>query len=597
MKKVELLAPAKNATIGKAAIDNGADAIYIGAPAFGARQAAGNTLEDIKELVDYAHLFYCKVFITLNTIIYDDELEQVEQLIHQLYAIGVDALIIQDLGILRLHLPPIALHASTQMHNYDLERIKFLDQLGFSRIVLARELSLDEIRKIRSEVKAELEVFIHGALCVSLSGQCYLSQHMFGRSANRGECAQPCRQKWDVEDANGHKLVTDEYILSLKDLNQTEYIKELIEIGVDSLKIEGRLKDENYVVNVTKHYDTQLKQLPDCQRASSGRCIHTFIPDIDKSFNRGYTSYFASGRSANMVNRLSPKSMGKAIGKVINSSGKNIQIDSYEQIHNGDGLCYFDNNSLKGIRVNVVREKWIECNEKVMIPKDTILYRNYDHQFSVAIQKLRSERNIDIEFTLYNEEQHLVVFVEDEDGNQTSISSDGVYEPAQNPKQKERIEQQFSKCGDTIYRCLRSQYVGEEVLFIPMAHINELRRKALSDLTRIRLENRPLEPLFVENRQISYPQPTDWRQNIVNQNAVRFFNDHGIKNPEIGFEKNGAIRQAVLMHTRYCILNELGKCMKQTAITFTQPLYLRNAKNRFRLEFDCKNCCMKIHKE
>ena len=262
MQKVELLSPARDLVVGKAAIDNGADAVYIGAPAFGARKAAANSLEDIGTLVGYAHRFYCRVFVTLNTILYDSELAEAEKMIRQLYAIGVDALIIQDPGILNMDLPPICLHASTQMHNYELERIKFLDQLGFQRIVLARELSLEQIREIRKEVKAELEVFIHGALCVSLSGQCYLSQYMFGRSANRGECAQPCRMKWTVEDNSGKKLIKDKYVLSLKDLNLSSYIDDLIEAGVDSFKIEGRLKDENYVANVTNYYSSLIGKHP-----------------------------------------------------------------------------------------------------------------------------------------------------------------------------------------------------------------------------------------------------------------------------------------------------------------------------------------------
>ncbi len=287
MRRVELLSPARDLAVGVEAIRNGADAVYIGAPAFGARKAAANSLEDIRVLAEYAHRYDCRVFVTLNTVLYDHELASAERMIRDLYAIGVDALIVQDMGILRMDLPPICLHASTQMHNYDLERIKFIERMGFRRIVLARELSLEQIREIRREVKAELEVFIHGALCVSLSGQCYLSQYMFGRSANRGECAQPCRMRWSVEDAGGKRLVDERYILSLKDLNLTAYLKDLVDVGVDSFKIEGRLKDERYVANVTAHYSSLLDALPGVERVGAGRVAYAFEPEPERSFNRG----------------------------------------------------------------------------------------------------------------------------------------------------------------------------------------------------------------------------------------------------------------------------------------------------------------------
>ena len=312
-----MLSPAKDLAIGMAAIQNGADAVYIGAPAFGARKAAANSIADIAELVRYAHRFYCRAFVALNTILYDHELAEAEKMIRQLYGIGVDALIVQDPGILRLDLPPVCLHASTQMHNYDLDRIKFLDQVGFQRIVLARELSLEQIREIRKEVKAELEVFVHGALCVSLSGQCYLSQHMFGRSANRGECAQPCRMKWSVSDQSGKVILDNKYILSLKDLNSSSFIKDLIDAGIDSFKIEGRLKDENYVANVTHYYSSLIDKFPEVKRIGSGKSIASFKAAPERSFNRGYSTYFLKGRPSGLVNPDSPKSMGMYIGRVL----------------------------------------------------------------------------------------------------------------------------------------------------------------------------------------------------------------------------------------------------------------------------------------
>ncbi|MGL5682342.1 MAG: peptidase U32 family protein [Marinifilaceae bacterium] len=598
MRRVELLAPAKNMEIAIAAITNGADAVYIGAPAFGARQAAGNTLDDISSVVDYAHRYYCKVFVTFNTILFDTELESAERMIWDLYNIGVDALIVQDLGVLRMKLPPIALHASTQMHNYDIERIKFLDQLGFTRIVLARELTMAQIREIRAAVKAELEVFIHGALCVSLSGQCYLSHHMSGRSANRGECAQPCRQRWNVEDADGKKILSNEHILSLKDMNQTDYIAELVNIGVDSLKIEGRLKDENYVVNVVRHYATHLDKIG-AHRAASGETVTTFMPDIERSFNRGYTNYFASGqKSSGMVNRLTPKATGKKIGKVIKVVGKIMQLESTEEVHNGDGLCYFDKGELKGIRVNIVRGDNIECNEMLMLKPGTEVYRNYDHQFVEQIKKLKSRRVIDVDITLFNDGDFLVAHAEDCDGNQATVMSDSNFETAQNEKQRERMEQQMSKTGDTFYRCVNSIYQGDVVLFVPMAQLNELRRKLLDALTEVRLVNRPVEPLFVENVHVTYPLQNDWKLNISNRLAKQFYMDHGVDTPEMSFETSAQKSKTELMHTRYCILKEIGQCLKEKSISkLKQPLYLTNDKHRFRLDFDCKRCFMKIIKE
>ena len=400
MQKVELLSPARDLVVGKAAIDNGADAVYIGAPAFGARKAAANSLEDIGTLVGYAHRFYCRVFVTLNTILYDSELAEAEKMIRQLYAIGVDALIIQDPGILNMDLPPICLHASTQMHNYELERIKFLDQLGFQRIVLARELSLEQIREIRKEVKAELEVFIHGALCVSLSGQCYLSQYMFGRSANRGECAQPCRMKWTVEDNSGKKLIKDKYVLSLKDLNLSSYIDDLIEAGVDSFKIEGRLKDENYVANVTNYYSSLIGKHPGIVRSGSGHILSAFEADPERSFSRGSSDYFIRGRHRGLVNMDTPKSMGKKIGIVKETKGNTIILDAIGELANGDGLCYLEQGGLKGIKVNEAVGNRIVCNETVKLRPGTELFRNYDHRFNIRLDKVKSVRKIRIKIIL-----------------------------------------------------------------------------------------------------------------------------------------------------------------------------------------------------
>lgn len=600
MKKIELLAPARDALIGIAAINNGADAVYIGASAFGARKEAGNRLEDIETLVEYAHRFYSKVYVTLNTILYDAELKMAEQLVRKLYEIGVDALIIQDMGLLQLDLPPISLHASTQMHNYELEKIKFLDRLGFQRIVLARELSLEQIEIIRKEVKAELEVFIHGALCVSLSGQCYLSQYMFGRSANRGECAQACRMKWTVKDKSDQVLVRDKYVLSLKDLNMSAYIDDLIRIGVDSFKIEGRLKDANYVSNVTNHYNSlinnQLKiNNNKIGRLSSGEVISDFTADAERSFNRGFTTYFAQGRQKELVNKESPKSMGKLLGRVKKVYKNELWLITAEELHNGDGLCYIGEEGLEGVRVNRVEGEKIICNEILRLMPGTLIYRNYDHQFAMQVEKSKTVRKIGVEIQIRAKDGRVELFAEDEDKVAVEFKPDQHFERAQQAQQRERIEQQLKKCGDTDFVCRSVHYEGEEVLFMPVGVINEFRRVLLIKLAQAREVRRPVVRMNPLDRQVPYLPYIPWQANVVNKEAEAFYREHRAVGIEAGFELTEAIEGKVLMHTRYCLLYELGYCRKQFPVqTLNFPLYLCNDKYRYRLEFDCKECFMKI---
>lgn len=592
-RKFELLAPARDIAIGKAAIDNGADAVYIGGPAFGARKAAGNSLEDIATLVEYAHRFYCRVFVTLNTILYDTELSEAEQMIRQLYHIGVDALIIQDPGILKLDIPPISLHASTQMHNYDIERIRFLDRLGFQRIVLARELSLEQIKAIRKEVKAELEVFIHGALCVSMSGQCYLSQYMFGRSANRGECAQPCRMKWSLKDNQGKILLKDRYILSLKDLNLSANIPDLIEAGVDSFKIEGRLKDESYVANVTNYYHQLIE---DYGRVGSGVVTAGFEPDPERSFNRGYSSYFLTGRPENLVNMDTPKSMGKPIGKVLEAKGNRMLLDTAETLFNGDGLCYLHNGELKGIRVNIAAGNRVTTNETVKVAVGTMLYRNYDKRFVTNVENQKSLRKIRIGIVAEEHDGKLKLTATDEDDVKIELESETRFEKANNPQQQERILQQLKKCGDTSFLCENVHYWGE-ILFIPSAELNALKRKLLDDLMKEREKARRIIRQEPFDKTVAYKETIDWQANVVNQKAKDFYIEHGAREVAEGFEKTGVSGEIDLMRTRYCILHELGRCRKKCANKDLKfPLYLYNDKHTFRLEFDCNVCCMRVVK-
>lgn len=600
IRKIELLAPARDRKTAQAAICNGADAVYIGAPSFGARQAAGNSLEDIAALIHYAHRFYCRVFITMNTLLYDEELAAAERLCKQLYKAGADALIIQDPGLLQLDLPPVALHASTQMHNYDPERIKFLDRLGFQRIVLAREMSLAQIREIRKDVKAELEVFIHGALCVSFSGQCYLSHYMCGRSANRGECAQPCRMKWSVKDATGKFLVRDKHILSLKDLNLSAHIPELIEAGVDSFKIEGRLKDENYVANVVNHYHSLLNRhlgtVAGIKRVGSGNIVAGFTPDPERSFNRGYTDYFFAGRQKGMVNPDTPKSIGKKVGTVRQAKGNRLTAELFEPVHNGDGLCYSDRDGLKGIKVNRAEGSCLICNETLAIKPGTEIYRNYDHHFVALLEKNKSFRKIGIHLEAEALcDGRLQLNVKDEDGIQARYESGEVFEEARNPEQKATICRQLSRCGDTDFVCERVGYTGNKILFIPAAALNGMRRELLQQLEKERAKFYPKLPAGRIDSCLFYRKAVDWHWNVVNAKAEEFYRNHGVESIETGFEKNSVLKNKDLMRTRYCLLYELGRCRKRNKNTDIEfPLFLTNGAFGFRLEFDCSSCCMKI---
>lgn len=622
MRELELLSPAKNLQVGLAAIRNGADAIYIGAPAFGARRAASNSIEDIAELVKEAHKFYCRVFVTMNTLLYDNELEQAERLIWQLYEIGVDALIVQDMAILKMKLPPIALHASTQTHNYNIERIKFLDKVGFSRIVLARELSIEEIRAIRKEIKAEIEVFVHGALCVSFSGQCYMSEHIFGRSANRGECAQLCRQRWSLVDADGKRVVRDKHLLSLRDMKRVEYLKELADAGVTSFKIEGRLKDIDYVSNVTAYYSDELNRIlgNEYRRSGCGVIKRGFVPDLDKTFNRGYTDYFAVGRGREMTNIDTPKSMGKFIGTVERCKRNELFAkysgNGVESVNNGDGLCYIADGELVGIRVNRAEGNRLICavpsagGTGLSIKPGTKLFRNYDHEFSGLLEKNNSVRKIGAGLQVSDNSGRLKICATDESGVSVEYISEMEFQVAQNPTQRDRLVQQLSKFGDTDFYCTGVDYVGEDVLFVPAAAANQCRREALDLLMAKRLELRPIMEQGKLNLTPGYiTDSANWQCNVVNELSEEFYSGNGCSVVEPGFEVSKQRKGKAVMTTKFCLLHENGMCLKGKCggkrasgelgkgEAWKLPLHLDTGKEQFLLKFDCKNCQMIIESE
>ena len=460
-RKIELLAPAKNLECGIAAIDHGADAVYIGAPRFGARAAAGNSLEDIEALVKHAHLYRARIYVALNTILKDEELPETEKLIWDLWRIGVDALIVQDMGILSLNLPPIPLHASTQMDNRHVEKVKFLAETGFKQIVLARELSLEQIRKIHEAVpQTPLEIFVHGALCVSYSGQCYVSEHCFGRSANRGACAQFCRLAFDMVDADGKTIMQNKHLLSLKDLNQSEELEKLLDAGASSFKIEGRLKDVAYVKNVTAYYRKRLdeifKRRREYIRASSGEVKLAFKPQLDKSFTRGFTNYFLFERNKDIFSFDTPKSLGEEMGYVKEIRGNYIIVAGVKPFNNGDGVCYLDERGkLKGLRINrVENNKLFPAGEMPRIKQRTVLYRNFDQEFEKLMQRDSAERKLRVVLRLEENQFGFTLTLTDEDDYQVSVVLETQKELARTP-QTENLKKQLGKLGNTPFEVER----------------------------------------------------------------------------------------------------------------------------------------------
>lgn len=605
-RKIELLAPAKNLECGIAAIDHGADAVYIGAPRFGARAAAGNSLEDIAELVKYAHLYNVRIYVTLNTILKDEELPETEKLIWELYRIGVDALIVQDMGLLGLNLPPIPLHASTQMDNRHMEKVKFLAEAGFRQVVLARELSLEQIRKIHEAVPdTPLEVFVHGALCVSYSGQCYVSQHCFGRSANRGECAQFCRLAFDMVDADGKIIAKDKHLLSLKDLNQSEELEKLLDAGASSFKIEGRLKDVTYVKNVTAYYrqrlDAIFKRRKEYIRASSGSVKLSFKPQLDKSFTRGFTNYFLFERNKDIFSFDTPKSLGEEMGYVKEIRGNYIVVAGVKPFSNGDGICYLDERGkLKGLRINrVENNKLFPAGEMPRIKQRTVLYRNFDQEFEKLMQRKSAERKIGVEMTLSENNFGFTLTLTDEDDVQVSVTLAKEKELART-SQSENIKNQLMKLGNTPFEALRVDIDWKDNWFIPSSQLSELRREAIEKLLSARRMNYRQENVVLPSTNHRFPlSELTYLGNVMNEGAARFYRHHGVAKLASAFEKCPP-QEAVLMFCKHCLRYSMGWCPvhQRGRSPFREPYYLVSSDGkRFRLEFDCKVCQMKVMAE
>lgn len=602
-RRIELLAPARNLECGIEAVNHGADAVYIGAPRFGARAAAGNSLADIAALVNHAHLFNVRVYVALNTILHDDELPETEQMIWDLYHIGVDAIIVQDMGITRLNLPPVALHASTQMDNRSAEKVGFLHRAGFRQVVLPRELTLNEIAQIHKACPdTALEVFIHGALCVSYSGQCYVSEACYGRSANRGECAQFCRLAFDMVDAGGRTVVRNRHLLSLKDMNQTDNLEALLDAGASSLKIEGRLKDAAYVKNITAWYRKKLddifKRRKDYRRASSGKVELGFDPLPEKSFNRGFTDYFVHGRNGGIFSFDTPKSMGEEVGTVKEVGRSWITVAGIKRFANGDGLCFLDGQGrLQGFRVNRVEGNRLFVQEVPHVAPKTRLFRNFDQEFERILQRQSAVRRVEVDMNLGENAFGFTLSLTDEDGNRASASIGHAKETARSPQDGNR-RTQLAKLGGTPLVVRNIEIELSDNWFIPSSVLADLRRRATEALLKTRRMNYRRETVL--HKATAHPYPAaelTYLGNVMNSRAAAFYHDHGVKRVAPAFEKEKP-QGAVLMFCKHCLRYSMGWCPVHHKVRspFREPYYLVSSDGRrFRLEFDCKVCQMKVY--
>ena len=605
-KKVEILAPAKNLLQGMLAINSGADAVYIGAPNYGARSNATNPIEDIAELVRYAHLFKAQVFVVINTILYDNELDDCQKLIHELYNIGVDALIVQDMAIFEMDLPPIVLHASTQANNRDPEQVKFLHEAGMERIVLARELNLDQIKEIHETTDVELEFFVSGALCVSFSGNCYMSIAGGERSANRGSCAQNCRLPYELIDGTGTTLISSSHLLSIKDLDLSDQLPNLIEAGITSFKIEGRLKDLVYVKNnvayLRQKLDNFLENNELYQKASSGRTIINFDPQMDRSFNRGYTDYFVNHRTKKIGSWESPKSQGQFIGKVTNYTEKGYFIENADQLNNGDGLYFInENGEADGLQINVVLNDLVIPNTYKSIPVGTDIYRNSDAAFNRLVEREDATiRKIGIQLSLNETPEGFELIVIDEDGHK-SVASFSVEKEVSNKGEQvlEDIKKNLSKTGNTPFIVDKIELNLTDNWFLASSKVNEMRREALDNLITVRIDEYVrLERQIVKTDHPFPVQQLDFTYNVSNRLARQFYKRHGVIEIEKAFELQWDPGKSRVMTTKYCVKYELGKCPKfqreSMGEKVVEPLTLKHGENEYKLKFNCKPCEMEI---
>ncbi|OHX65583.1 peptidase U32 family protein [Flammeovirga pacifica] len=614
MRSLELLAPAKNIEIGMSAINHGADAVYIGPSQFGARDAVGNSISDIEKLTKHAHRFHSKIFATMNTLMFDKELDSAHKQAWQLYEAGVDALIIQDMGLLEMDLPPIPLHASTQTHNYHLEKVKFLEKVGFDRVVLARELSIKDIEEIHKATNVELEAFVAGALCVSLSGQCYMSNNVGDRSANRGACGQPCRLPFDLIDNTGRKLANQKHLLSLKDLNMSDYVLPLARAGVKSFKIEGRLKDESYVKNQVgnfrKRIDFVLDKYGDEFVADSqGKTMLDFEPAIEKTYNRGFTTYFYEERNPEIVHFDTPKAIGDKVGvvKQIKANEYLIEMEEGKKLIPGDGLCFYDKHEqLQGMKVeHVNQENWIKTSLVMGVRVGAEIYRNHDHQFVKELKSQKTQRKIESDISLTWKNHTITLSIKDIYGNTYSDSYKEPFEAASNrEKSEQNLIKGLKKSGNTIFLINNVTLPNGELPFIPGGRLNQMRRDLIEAFENKRNSEYKQSPRLNTDIDHSYPFPQkiqkwDHHGNVLNKLARQFYAKHGITEIEEGFEGREDKSNLRLMTTKHCLRYQIGLCDEyETFVKAPEdvkfPLYLKSKNARYKLKFNCKDCVMMI---
>ena len=597
MKSIELLAPAKDLQAAVAAVDYGADALYIGGARFGARHAAGNSAEEIARAVEYAHQYGVRVHATLNTLLYDGELAEAERQARELIAAGVDALIVQDMALRRMNLP-VELHASTQAATRTPEQALFLERCGFARVILERALSLDEIRAIRAACGVDLECFVHGAICVGYSGRCFLSRSMSERSGNRGACSQPCRLTYDLVDESGRTVVKGRHLLSVRDLNLSDRIGELIDAGITSFKIEGRLKDIGYIKNVVSYYrqriDRALASRPGFCRSSVGESRPDFQPDPSKSFTRGESEYFFDGRRAGVASFDTPKAVGEPLGRIVRVDRGSFTLSGPCDLAPGDGICLLTRNGLAGTNVNEVAGSRIVPNRMEGVVAGAEVFRNFDRRFSLALDRSRTRRVIPVRADAAITPLRVTVRFTDCEGVAAEVTRDGVFEPAKDSrKMSETVAAQLSRSGDTIFdvREVRSEGCDR---FVPVSLLAELRREGLERLRRARLDRPVVHAILPEDRSAPYPSKVlTAEENVTNRLAEEFYRDHGVRQIARGLDLEPATAGHPVMRSAYCIRREIGQCLKEHP-TLKGELFLVRGRFRYWLRFDCARCEMSL---
>ena len=594
---IELLSPARNYDAAIAAIDCGADALYIGAESFGARRGATNTTDDIARVVDYAHLFGVKVFVTLNTILYERELKEAEALARRLIDVGVDALIVQDMAYREMNLP-VELHASTQVCNMTPEGAKFLEDSGFSRVILERALSLEEIKAIRAATEVDLECFIHGAICVGHSGRCYLSRSQSSRSGNRGECSQPCRLTYDLVTERGEKLISGKHLLSVKDFDLSERIGDLIDAGVVSFKIEGRLKDDNYIKNVVSYYrrkiDEAIASRPECQRASVGRSEIEFDPDPKKSFTRDGGEYMFAGKRAGVASFLTPKAVGEYVGCVATTSKRDFRLVGKVALNAGDGICVITPEGIVGTNINRVEGNTIEPNRMEGIKAGMEVYRNYDHRFTQAVERSRTRRAVEAKCSLILSAEGISVTYTDEEGFSVTVERSMALDGSKSvDKMRAVAEEQMAKSGDSIFRVVSVDVKGAE-WFATAKMLAEVRREALSMLAAKRMTRTMEHDIRTDSGEARFPvQRLGAEYNVVNSLSRRFYLKHGVEHIIDGLDLWATTLGERVMESSYCIRREIGECLKK-GTKLRERLYIEHGRHRYRLDFDCAKCRMSL---